>query len=47
MNKQEIKKIYLSSLRIRLIEEALANEYYKQEIRTPIHLSIGQSVPLQ
>ena len=44
INKQEIKKIYLSSFRIRLIEEALAKEYYKQEIRTPIHLSIGQEL---
>ena len=40
--KKEIKNIYFSSLRTRLIEEALAKEYFKQEIRTPIHLSIGQ-----
>ena len=44
INKQEIKKIFLSSLRTRLIEEALANEYFNQEIRTPIHLSIGQEL---
>ena len=44
INKKELKKIYLSSYRIRLIEEALAKEYSKQEIRTPIHLSIGQEL---
>ena len=42
INKQELKKIYFSSFRTRMIEEALAKEYSKQEIRTPIHLSIGQ-----
>ena len=42
IKKQELKKIYLSSFRIRLIEEFLAKVYHKQEIRTPIHLSIGQ-----
>tara|TARA_Y100000591_G_scaffold329934_1_gene359606 strand:- start:155 stop:1120 length:966 start_codon:yes stop_codon:yes gene_type:complete len=42
INKLKLKKICLSSIRIRLIEEALAEEYFKQEIRTPIHLSIGQ-----
>ena len=29
-------------LRIRMIEEYLANEYKKQEMRCPMHLSIGQ-----
>jgi len=42
INKKELKKIYFSSFRTRLIEETLAKEYSKQEIRTPIHLSIGQ-----
>ncbi len=27
-----------------MIETAIANEYFKQEIRTPIHLSIGQEI---
>ncbi|MBB65687.1 MAG: acetoin dehydrogenase [Waddliaceae bacterium] len=30
------------SLRIRLVEEALASRYSKQEMRCPMHLSIGQ-----
>ena len=44
INNSELKKIYLSSFRTRLIEKALAKEYLKQEIRTPIHLSIGQEL---
>jgi TPP-dependent pyruvate/acetoin dehydrogenase alpha subunit len=35
-------RLYYEMLRIRMIEEALAAEYPKQEIRTPIHLSPGQ-----
>jgi pyruvate dehydrogenase E1 component alpha subunit len=45
------KNIYMSNLfglaRIRIIEEEIAKEYYKQEMRCPIHLSIGQeAVPV-
>ena len=29
-------------LRIRMIEEAIADNYSKQKMRTPVHLSIGQ-----
>ena len=44
MNITNTKKIqlYEEMLRIRLIEEAIANEYSNQEMRCPIHLSIGQ-----
>ena len=38
----DYKKIYTSLLRIRLIEEAIAKRYTKQEMRCPVHLSIGQ-----
>jgi TPP-dependent pyruvate/acetoin dehydrogenase alpha subunit len=31
-----------SMLRIRLLEEAIANRYSEQEMRCPVHLSIGQ-----
>ncbi len=44
LNNKEILNLFLSSLNIRMIETALANEYFKQEIRTPIHLSIGQEI---
>jgi pyruvate dehydrogenase E1 component alpha subunit len=46
MNLDNLKNIKLKShfemLRIRLIEEKLANEYSKQYMRCPTHLSIGQ-----
>lgn len=37
-----IKKLYFNSLRIRMIEERISREYANQDIRCPIHLSIGQ-----
>ena len=36
-------KIYFfKTLRIRRVEEAIANRYSEQEMRCPVHLSIGQ-----
>ena len=35
-------ELYYQTLRIRLIEEAIATDYSKQEMRCPIHLSVGQ-----
>ncbi|MCX7121813.1 MAG: thiamine pyrophosphate-dependent dehydrogenase E1 component subunit alpha [Gammaproteobacteria bacterium] len=40
-NKQKINLFY-QMLRIRMIEEAIAENYPKQKMRTPVHLSIGQ-----
>jgi pyruvate dehydrogenase E1 component alpha subunit len=34
--------LYYQMLRIRMVEEAIAREYPKQEMRCPIHLCIGQ-----
>lgn len=34
--------LYFSMLRIRRIEEAIAERYKEQKMRTPVHLSIGQ-----
>lgn len=34
--------LFYQMLRIRLIEEAIADNYSKQKMRTPVHLSIGQ-----
>lgn len=34
--------LFYQMLRIRLIEEAIAENYSKQKMRTPVHLSIGQ-----
>ena len=38
----EISQLYRTMLRIRLVEEHIAAEYSKQEMRCPTHLSIGQ-----
>ena len=35
-------ELFRSMLRIRLLEEAIANRYPEQEMRCPVHLSIGQ-----
>ena len=35
-------KFLFEMIRIRLIEEKIASEYKYQEIRCPVHLSIGQ-----
>lgn len=40
----EILNLFYNSHYIREIELAIANEYIKQQIRTPIHLSIGQEI---
>ncbi len=40
--KIEIKNIHYNMLRIRMIELAIAQEYSKQEMRCPVHLSVGQ-----
>lgn len=38
----ELTTLYMSMLRIRLVEEAIANRYSAQKMRCPVHLSIGQ-----
>lgn len=38
-------KLFTEILRIRRVEEAIALEYPKKEMRCPIHLSIGQEAP--
>ena len=35
-------KLYTDMLRIRFVEEMISKEYSKQEMRCPVHLSIGQ-----
>jgi len=42
--KNLLKKIYFKTLFIRQIEAEIAKEYSKQEMRCPIHLSIGQEL---
>lgn len=38
----ELSRLYRSMLRIRMIEEHIAGAYAQQEMRCPVHLSIGQ-----
>jgi len=42
MEKLSLEKFYFEMLRIRWVEELIIDEYPKQEIRCPVHLSIGQ-----
>ena len=42
MNKENQLSLFRSMLRIRRIEEALADRYAEQEMRCPMHLCIGQ-----
>lgn len=40
-----LKDLYSAMLRIRTIEESIAARYAEQEMRCPVHLSIGQEGP--
>src|SRR3990167_6944529 len=39
---EELLALYHSMLRIRRVEEALAERYQEQEMRCPVHLCVGQ-----
>lgn len=41
-NRYTLKNLYYQTLRIRLIEEFIAQKYNQQEMRCPVHLCIGQ-----
>jgi len=42
MNKEIAKFLYYDMLRIRMVEEAIAELYPEQQMRCPVHLCIGQ-----
>lgn len=42
MDRSELLELYKTMLRIRRVEEALADRYQEQEMRCPMHLCIGQ-----
>lgn len=44
MNLKQKVRLYYVMLRIRLIEQAIAIEYPKGEMRCPVHLSVGQEL---
>ena len=41
-NQEWLRKLYSEMLRIRMIEEELVRRYSEQEMRCPVHFSIGQ-----
>ena len=42
INKKELKNLFFNMSRIRLVEEEIATRYSEQQMRCPVHLSIGQ-----
>lgn len=42
LNNKELKNLFFNMIRIRLVEEEIANRYSEQQMRCPVHLSIGQ-----
>ena len=42
LREEDVQRLYRSMLRIRLIEERISERYQEQEMRCPVHLSIGQ-----
>ena len=44
-NKELEIMLFSTMLRIRMIESAIADKYSEQEMRCPVHLSIGQEAP--
>lgn len=41
-NKNDLINLYKNILKIRIVEESISSRYKEQEMRCPIHLSIGQ-----
>lgn len=44
-DKSTLLDLYRAMVRIRMVEESIASAYSDQEIRCPVHLSIGQEAP--
>jgi len=42
LSREELLALYRDLLRLRLVEETIASRYSEQEIRCPVHLSVGQ-----
>lgn len=42
ISKKDAHQLYFQMLRLRMVEEEIASRYEEQEMRCPIHLSIGQ-----
>lgn len=47
ISEKALKDLYYQLLRIRMVEETIAKEYKKQEMRCPVHLCIGhEAIPV-
>ena len=42
LSREEVLTLYRDLLRLRLVEETIASRYSEQEMRCPVHLSVGQ-----
>jgi len=42
LSREELVALYRDLLRLRLVEETIASRYSEQEMRCPVHLSVGQ-----
>ena len=42
LSREELLTLYRDLLRLRLVEETIASRYSEQEMRCPVHLSVGQ-----
>ncbi len=42
---EDLKEFFSKIVRIRTIEKAIAERYHAQEMKCPMHLSIGQEGP--
>ena len=45
ITKDHIKKFFSNIVRIRRIEQAIAERYHLGEMKCPMHLSVGQEGP--
>ena len=45
MNRSTLLDLYRAIVRIRMVEQSIASAYAEQQMRCPVHLSIGQEAP--
>jgi TPP-dependent pyruvate/acetoin dehydrogenase alpha subunit len=45
MQVELLKKLLFEMMRVRMVEETIAERYSEQEMRCPVHLSVGQEAP--
>jgi len=45
IGRSDLLELYRSMVRIRMVEQSIASAYEEQQMRCPVHLSIGQEAP--